>query len=355
MNKSPDHPTRYYTEVFHRKRRKVLLAAVSLLISFTAAEVAARLVLPPPMQIGKRRFWDSSSPKHVPDPELGWIIEPGNTRYRFRAASESGSVDVGYSIEQGRRATSARPAAGPLLIAAGCSFTFGYGVDDQDTWPWLLQERLSGFRVANVGTNGYGTDQALLAAERAASNPADPARVIVLGFGDFQIERNRSTQAIVYYPWPLAKPMFRTRGEGVESSGLVRFWYPGSLLDRSEFVMNVVNRLANLVNRVPDHAGARELTARLIVEFARRFEARGTRFVIVILPHKNDQSRLSKEDREFIVERLRAAGLPTLIPDYPRLPDGQLDRQRFLIPSDQYHPNRDYNIMLADQLARLLH
>src|SRR5678815_1615166 len=128
MNKSPDHPTRYYTEVFHRKRRKVLLAAVSLLISFTAAEVAARLVLPPPMQIGKRRFWDSSSPKHVPDPELGWIIEPGNTRYRFRAASESGSVDVGYSIEQGRRATSARPAAGPLLIAAGCSFTFGYGV-----------------------------------------------------------------------------------------------------------------------------------------------------------------------------------------------------------------------------------
>jgi len=335
-------------------RKKVLLAVISLLISFAAAEVAARLLLAPPLQIGKRRFWDPGGPKHVPDPELGWIIEPGNTRYRFRAASESGSVDVGYSIEQGRRVTSARPAAGPLLIAAGCSFTFGFGVEDQDTWPWLLQERLSGYRVVNVGTNGYGTDQALLAAERAASNPADPARVIVLGFGDFQIERNRSTQAIVYYPWPLAKPMFRTRGEGVESSGLVHFWYPGSLLDRSEFVMNVTNKLANLVNRVPDHSGARELTARLIVEFARRFEARGTRLVIVILPTKNDHSGLAKEDNKFIAERLRAAGLPTLVPDYPRLPDGQLDRKRFLIPSDQTHPNREYNVMLADQLARFL-
>jgi len=335
-------------------RKKALLAAVSLLISLAAAEVAARLILPPPMQIAKRRFWDPGGPTHVPDPELGWIIEPGNTRYRFRAASQSGSVDVGYSIEQGRRATSPRPVAGPLLIAAGCSFTFGFGVDDQDTWPWLLQERLSGYRVVNVGTNGYGTDQALLAAERAASNPADPARVIVLAFADFQIERNRSTQAIVYYPWPLGKPMFRTRGEGVESSGLVRFWYPGSLLDRSVFVMSVTNKLANLVNRVPDHSGARELTARLIVEFARRFEARGTRLVIVILPNKNDQSRLAKEDNTFIVERLRAAGLPTLIPEFPRLPDGQLDRQRFLIPSDRTHPNRDYNTILAEQLARFL-
>jgi hypothetical protein len=159
---------------------------------------------------------------------------------------------------------------------------------------------------------------------------------------------------MIYYPWPLAKPLLRVRGEGVESSGLVRFWYPGSLLDRSVFVMNIVNRLANLVNRVPDHAGARELTARMIVEFARRFEARGTRLVIVILPHKTDQSRLAREDTEFIVERLRAAGLPTLIPDYPRLPDGQFDRQRFLIPSDQVHPNRDYNVMLADQLAKFL-
>jgi hypothetical protein len=335
-------------------RKKALLAAVSLLISFTAAEVAARLVLPPPMQISTRRFWDPGGPKHVADPELGWIIEPGNTRYRFRAASQTGSVDVGYSIEQGRRITSGRPATGPLLIAAGCSFTFGFGIEDQDTWPWLLQERMSGYRVVNLGTNGYGTDQALLAAERAASNPADPARVIVLGFGDFQVERNRSTQAMVYYPWPLAKPMFRVRGDAVESVGLVRFWYPGTLLDHSQFIMHVANKLANVVNGVPDHAGARELTARLIVEFARRFEARGARLVVVILPHRGDQSRQGKDDNTFIVERLRAAGVPTLIPDYPRLPDGQLDRQRFLIPSDQLHPNRAYNVLLADQLARFL-
>jgi len=42
---------------------------------------------------------------------------------------------------------------------------------------------------------GYGTDQALLAAEREIARSSTIAvRAVVLGFADFQIDRNRSTQ-----------------------------------------------------------------------------------------------------------------------------------------------------------------
>ena len=40
-----------------------------------------------------------------------------------------------------------------------------------------------------------------------------------------------------------------------------------------------------------------------------------------------------------------------LTPEFPRLPDGRLDEQRFLIPSDQVHPNREYNRLVAEQMA----
>jgi hypothetical protein len=227
-------------------------------------------------------------------------------------------------------------------------------VNDEDTWPWLLQEHLPGYHVVNTGVNGYGTDQALLAAERAVLHATEPVRLVVLGFGDFQIDRNRSTQLMVYYPYPLGKPLFLPEREGLVLKGLVRFWYPGSLLEHSVLFMDATNRVANLVNRAPSHEGAREVTARLVVEFARRFRARGAELVVLILPHSGDQSPQSKADQCFLVERLQAAGIRALAPEFPRLGNGRLDVRRFLIPSDGIHPNREYNLLIAEQLRHLL-
>lgn len=91
-----------------------------------------------------------------------------------------------------------------------------------------------------------------------------------------------------------------------------------------------------------------------MVEFARRFEARGVRLAVVVLPHCVDRLREPLTDQKFIVERLHAANIPVLVPEFPRLPDGRLDPTRFLIRSDNIHPNREYNVLLASQLARFL-
>jgi hypothetical protein len=335
-------------------RQEALLTAVSVVITLVAGEIAARLLLRRPVRLSDRRNGAPAVPVHVADPELGWKIPAGNAVYRFHTTGAKGSVDVHYSIQDGHRATAAQPVQGPLLIAAGCSFTFGLGLDDQDTWPWLLQERLPEYHVINTGTNGYGTDQALMAADRAALESKEPVPLVVLWFGDFHIERNRSTQGMIFFPYPMGKPLFVEDGQGIKSRGLVRFWYPGSLLEHSALVMAVANRMGNVMNQVPSHDGAREVTVRLIREYAKRFAARGTQLAVVMVPHGGDTIPQSKADRRFMEERLRAAGIPVLIPQFPRMSDGRLDEERFLIPSDRTHPNGEYNRLVVDQMTAFL-
>jgi hypothetical protein len=335
-------------------RKEALLAAISVVFTLAVGEVAARLLLTSPVRRSNLRSESPAVPKHVADADLGWTIAPYNADYLFHASGRNGSVDARYSIRNGYRAAAPHAVSGPKLIAAGCSFTFGLGVDDDSTWPWLLQERLTEYEVVNSAINGYGTDQALMAAERVVRQSTGPVRLVVLGFGDFQIERNRTTQAVIYYPYPLGKPLYIPDGDGIQARGLVRFWYPGSLLEHSVLFMAVTNRVANLVNRVPSHDGAREVTARLITDFSRRFAERGARLVVVMLPHAGDQAPQSKGDRAFLVERCERAGIPVLSPDFPRLPNGRLDPDRFLIPSDEVHPNREYNLLVATQTAEFL-
>lgn len=65
------------------------------------------------------------------------------------------------------------------IVTVGDSITFGHGVNDDETYPHLLQERLgAGFEVINAGVPGENSDQALMdLTERIL--PLGPQLVIV--------------------------------------------------------------------------------------------------------------------------------------------------------------------------------
>ena len=245
--------------------------------------------------------------------------------------------------------------AGPEVIVTGCSFTFGYGLQDDESWPWILQQRLPDYRVVNLGTSGYGTDQALMAAEREVKQARVRAMAVLMGFADFHIQRDQTSQFVVYYAYPFGKPLFLKSGDGVRYAGQVKFWYPGPFLDHSALAMHAINRLADLVNRVPSHEDAREITIRVILEFASRFRSRGVAFGVIMLPHDGDDAAQSANDQAAVIQRLRAAGVLVLVPDFPRSPSGRLENSRVLIaPPRENHPNGRYNAILAPQVQRFL-
>ncbi len=336
--------------------KKLLLVIISTLCTLALAEAGIRWASPvwyPHTQSHQgHNGFGSSPPVNVYDPELGWTLSAQPV-----TGHDSGRADVLYSVANGERRTSDQPHSGPIIVVTGCSFTFGQGINDADTWPWLLQEQLPDYHVINVAAMGYGTDQALLAAERALTRYPGQVRTVVLGFGTFQIDRNRCPQSWLATTCPFGKPRFvRTADEQVEYKGQVKFRSMGHFIDfvvdHSLFLSAIANLVADrLVYRIEQHDAARQSTADLMTDFARRFERRGAQLVVVVMPYLSDQGPQSKADREVVVRRLRASGIPTLLVDIPRSADGRIAPRQFTVGS---HPNREYNLTLTSQLAGVL-
>ena len=185
------------------RSRKVIVATTSVLFALLIGEAATRRLLPDRYRwISIRRAHTNSSETSpqgilpgwgigwvlsVPDPEIGWVLSPEARKKQAERAV--------YSINHGERLTSPQPRSGRLIVVTGDSFTFGYRVNDEDTWPWLLQERLPDYHIVNVAAEGYGTDQALMAAERKVEGSPGQVRAVVLGFPDFDIDRTRRPKA----------------------------------------------------------------------------------------------------------------------------------------------------------------
>lgn len=88
--------------------------------------------------------------------------------------------DVRYTFdEKGHRILPrAEPNPKADLFLFGCSFTFGEGLENDETWPWLLATRLgSQWQLINYATSGFGAQQMLyLIEEGEIEKPEAPFR-----------------------------------------------------------------------------------------------------------------------------------------------------------------------------------
>ena len=61
----------------------------------------------------------------------------------------------------------------------GDSITYGWSVNDEESYAWLLHEKLPEYRVVNFGVGGYGTVHALIQLREALSQQQPPQLAIV--------------------------------------------------------------------------------------------------------------------------------------------------------------------------------
>ena len=94
---------------------------------------------------------------HKSDPLLGWVPIP-NAKGRHRYL---GNFDVIYEFdERGRKAIPQNEGITRTMHFFGDSFTFGFGVSNEDTALNILAERFRDqFNVLNYGVIGYGLEQ----------------------------------------------------------------------------------------------------------------------------------------------------------------------------------------------------
>ena len=94
---------------------------------------------------------------YMPDHAMAWRTKPGG-EHRFIIGERDLSIHVG---RDGRRMLNT-PASGPKVAFYGCSFTFGFGLSDEEAFCHIVQEERKDLRIMNRGTSGHGSIHFLL-------------------------------------------------------------------------------------------------------------------------------------------------------------------------------------------------
>jgi len=118
------------------------------------------------------------------DPIIGWRSNAGE--YYFPPFVPGGEDILVTILDDGGRATKKnvqylQNSALDTVSFFGCSFTFGHGISDHQTFAWKLQDKHPSLDLKNYATSGYGTYGSLLRLQETLPQIKKP-RTIIYGF-----------------------------------------------------------------------------------------------------------------------------------------------------------------------------
>lgn len=212
------------TKQFKQLAINVGVLVATLAILFGIAEVLLRVLYIQPMSTRDVRL-------HRPSDIEGLVYEyiPGTDTRGFKWEN--------IAINQEGFRGPARDASKPVIAVIGDSYAFGYGVDDDETNPSVLQQEFPEYAVVNAGVNGYNIEQQSLVMEHKVT-PLNPELVIVeFVFNDMQPKGFFDENGIIR----VGLPNDAAVKESITREGLLNF--PGKfLLQRNSAVFNFIER-----------------------------------------------------------------------------------------------------------------
>lgn len=148
------------------------------IICVTISEVFLRILGYSIPQTTINPLIESNTPMFELNDTLGWNMLPG----KYEIPPYGNYKDSLYVTidKDGGRITGLKTKDENLneLLFIGGSFTFGWGVNDHESYPWRVQEQLTNYKVKNRAVGGYGTYQSLMTLERYLAQGTKPTHVI---------------------------------------------------------------------------------------------------------------------------------------------------------------------------------
>lgn len=264
------------------------------------------------------------------DPVCGFGHKPGSQGIHER-------FTVTYTLDdQGCRVTPTPAMPEGTVVITGCSFTFGYGVEDSECYPAILaREHWSNLKVRNRAVCGYGTVHAYLQVltELEHEDHGLPSLVLYAMIPD-HVRRNYLRESWVGH---VTRGRF-LRGEPADLLS-ARRGHPHFELIDGELVSKGLIDFEDAVEdspclRYPEAV----LTEAFLVGTYQRCSDKGVPFVVVLLPEgfPNETNLAS------IRKMLKQHAIPNL--DLSDLPMQTL--------ADGLHPNQVAHRSFAEEIAR---
>jgi len=306
------------------------------------------------------------------DPEIGWVSRPGvrvedlfgpGLDLATNAAGARGSQVLAREVPPGKL----------RVVCVGDSFTQGYGVADDQTWPHALGALDSRLEVVNLGQRGYGIDQAWLWYLRKAAELEHDLVVLAFIADDWRRVRLARYQG---YPKPL---LVRGAEQPLIANAPLSpprwrwgFWHLNLELLMSPRAVQLVERVRLKLGgpaasdpTVMSEREAADVVAQLFEALDRHCRAAGRRLVLLYLPSRvagmaggsvplgGEPLRICEAARE------RGIALVDLSGDFAQLPVTQrdalfIDLVETVYPWAQNHYNAEGNRFVAVALHRRL-
>ncbi len=178
----------------------------------------------------------------------------------------------------------------------GCSFTYGWALNDNETFAWLLQERFPQYEVVNYGVNGYGTLHSLIQFREALAYKKP--KVAILAYASFHDARNtflRKRQKAVA-TWnslgPLVQPYARLDDDGQLEIEMAEVEY-------REFPLMRKSAVAHLIEMTYDNYEAwrtpsDRVTEAIISEMAKTAHDNGVGFGVALIAGRPDMLKYTR-------------------------------------------------------------
>jgi hypothetical protein len=280
------------------------------------------------------------------DPDLGWVFSGQNTETflsnRWRTVPfDYRSNPQGF--RDGRDFDAVDPAQPLTRIAVfGDSFVFGVYLNEVDTLPVLLEQRLGeGHAVYNLGIPGWGVDQMVLAHRKFHERLALTVAMLVYIDDDVLrvFEAYRRAEGI-------NKPSFR-----VEAGRLVPRTDVGiGLIEWLSRELRLVNRLYGHHVWGYRHFESMRIVRALLAEFAAAARASGEIPVVVRYPGRHQVTRMRLDPRFGLGDVCERLGIAYIEP-HARIHDLPRERKRGFFIEDNSHPARVGNEIVAELIA----
>ena len=261
-------------------------------------------------------------------------------------AGDAVVYDVTYSIDaHHRRKTPLHSHHGRNKFALffGCSFTFGEGVQDNETLPFYFSQSASDFTVYNYGFHGYGPQEMLAKLQEGnfLEEIQESSGIIIYTYLPEVHELRAIGSMYVYNGWGANMPYYKITSD----NELVRQGNFSTGRRFTSFVYKILGRsfLVKYFNlQIPAQVKEEHyaLTARILEESRNILNALGkaNKFYVVIYPTKNTELKL--------LPYLRKAKIKYF--DYSNLFDPALS-QYYIIGDG--HPSPQAYRVLAEQIA----
>lgn len=264
---------------YSKRFRPFSLAAVSTLVSLAIAE----FVIPAFIKDEQNDVYFDRNSDYVTDKywalsDVGYQAISGVHRVRKFAADGAVLYDVVYTIGDDGFRLSELKHPGSRINFFGCSFTFGEGLNDDETLPYAVSENMKTVSAKNFGFHAYGPHQALAILQSDRDTSGDINFYLTAPW--------HAPRSACVPTWSKGSPKFELRSDGTlarvgrcaeESSNVFQ-----KFLSNSN-IYSLVLRVADIYKQDKQI----ELYLRIVEEMSKISHARNQKFIIGFIKERN--------------------------------------------------------------------